>query len=89
MRATKSCLRYSLVPLEKVLSIRINKSISHIYYIRVDKSYDSRKKCLDELVLTGGKLMPKWYIKVLLVCKQQATLSKSGKISLNLLVLSH
>ncbi|NBP59422.1 hypothetical protein EBU71_23270 [bacterium] len=46
-------LRYSLDPPEKVYS------------------NDSRRKCLDELGIIareGGKLMPQWYIKILLVC---------------------
>ncbi len=63
------CLRYSLDPLAKVLLIFINRC------------YEYKRKCLYELVLSGGKiLMPQWYVKILLVCTQHATLSKSGKI---------
>ena len=63
------CLRYSLDPLAKVLLIFINRC------------YDYKRKCLYELVLSGGKiLMPQWCVKILLVRTQRATLSNSGKV---------
>jgi hypothetical protein len=58
-------LRYSLGPPEKVLLIRYNYPILIDYYHRVNKCNDSRKKCLDELVLPGKRCNDSsWSIKI-------------------------
>ncbi len=72
--SSNDCLRYSLFPPEKVLF----GGLITLYKVIDSKkqSYDSRRKCLDELVEKGGKFVPQCYVKVVLVYIVVGNISK-------------
>ena len=53
------CLRYSLLPLEKVLFWRVNNPIVWLL-IRINRNNDFRRKCLNEF---GIKETSYWYLR--------------------------